>query len=160
MCLSVRGTDIKRDVAAFLSYSDSCDDMDMEISGLHKAGTSLKILLILSSLSIAKASITHMSPGLEPLLGLMWPSSSVQAIATLSPEPMWLWGGYESTAPAHSQATVSRIRMPFPKGVNIPIPSIVSLSSLAINQSSCTFLGSMKQQFFLIILWKRRKQTA
>lgn len=70
MCLSVKGTDIKRDVAAFLNYFDSCDDTDLEISRLHEAETSQKISLILSSLSIAKASITHMSPGLEPLLGL------------------------------------------------------------------------------------------
>lgn len=67
MCLSIRGTDIKRDAATFLNYFDSCHG-DMEISGLQEAETSPTISHTLSSLSIAKASITHMSSVLEPLL--------------------------------------------------------------------------------------------
>lgn len=78
MCLSVRGTDIKWDDATFLNYFNSWDDRNVKISGLQGAETSQKISLILAYLSIAKASITPMSPGLEPLLGLhvavfFWP---------------------------------------------------------------------------------------
>lgn len=89
----------------------------MEISELQEAETSQKILLTLSSLSIAKASIALRTPGLEPLLGLH--VAIVSHPSTPSPELMWPWDAYGSAAPGYSQATTSRIRKPFPKGANI-----------------------------------------
>ena len=62
VCLSIRRSNKTRDAAARLNNFDFCDDRDVEMSGLPEAETSQKISLTLSSLSVAKASNTHMSP--------------------------------------------------------------------------------------------------
>lgn len=62
MCVFVREPDKNRDAAALLNYVDSCDERDMEIPGLQDAEPTEKVSRTLSSLSIAKAGIRHMSP--------------------------------------------------------------------------------------------------
>lgn len=67
----------------------------------------------------------------------------------------WVWKCCPRLQPSHK----SRIRNPFPEGVNSPIPFVVLHRLWAINQSSCNLLGSMKQEFLPIILCKHKKQT-
>lgn len=141
----------------------------MDISGLQEAEIRPKLSLILSFLSIAKASFPSMSPSQEPACGCLLP-------AKLSWAQNWCGhgDGGGSPAPPYSCITAGRIRTGSGRSFQMMFPSHQDAPSKMMfpshhyftqpmgpsSQSSFTSLGSVKQELLPIVSWKQKRQIS